>query len=232
MYIKIHDNKPRKLYRFGNKIRLGVSKQYFFSSLSDEVRKEVERALKQLDSSKEVEIVYADMKGIEGLRKCHWYMFEHEVSIDLPRFLDEYNTGVSIKELIEQIASPDVKKLMQDSRQGFVDGKTWEPYSESLKERVLLRKLYENFLDEHRLDAMIYPTTPIAAKSIEEMRKQVDTIHTYFQNTDPGAQAGIPSISLPLCKGSNGRPIGIQLETYGYHDRQLFEIARIVRNVL
>ena len=225
-------NRHRKLHRFGNKIRLGVSKQYFFSSLSDEVRNEVEKVLKRLDSSNHIELVYADMTGIEGLRKCHWHMFEHEISIDLPRFLEEYQTGVSIKELIEQIASPDVEKLLKESRQRFVDGETWKPYSDSLKESLLLKKLYERFLDEHKLDAIIYPTTPIEAKSIDEMRKHQNTIHTYYQNTDPGAQAGIPSISLPLCKLSNGRPVGMQLETYEYHDRQLFEIARIVRNVV
>ena len=98
-------------------------------------------------------------------------------------------------------------------------------------EAALLRNLYEKFLDEHKLDALIYPTTPIEAKSIEELSSSFgidDTIPLYFPNTDAGAQAGIPSISLPLCKLSNERPVGIQLETFANHDQQLFQIAKIV----
>ena len=100
---------------------------------------------------------------------------------------------------------------------------------------MINRNLYENFLDEHNLDALIYPTTPIEAKSIEELNSSCgihDTIPFYFPNTDAGAQAGVPSISLPLGKLSNERPIGIQLETFENHDRQLFEIAQIVKDVV
>lgn len=233
-------NHHRKLYRFGNKIRLGVSKHYFFSSLSDEVRNEIDRILNKLSKSNKIELVYADMVGIEDLRKYHFSMFQHEVSIDLPRFLNTYNTGVSIQELIDQIASPDVVKIIKESRQNYVEGKTLEPYSSSLKEMKLLRELYESYLDEQKLDAMIYPTTPIEAKSIDELRstfsksidEEVETIPIYYPNTDPGAQAGIPSISLPLGKLPNGRPIGIQLETFENHDRQLFEISQIVKDVV
>ena len=230
----------RQLYRFGNKIRLGVSMHYFFTSLSDEVRKEVDRVLCKLNSSNKIELVYADMFGIDDLRNHHFYMFQHEVCTDLPRFLEEYNTGVSMKELIEQIESPDVEKIMKDSRKNYVNGSTSEPYSESLKETVLLRNLYENYLDEHKLDALIYPTTPIEAKSKEELRssfgnnedQEAEPIPLYYPNTDPGAQAGMPSISLPLGTVSNGRPIGIQLETFANHDRQLFQISQIVRDVV
>ena len=158
-------------------------------------------------------------------------MFQHEVSADLPQFLEKYNTGVSIEELIEQISSPDVEKIIKDARKAFVDGETLESYSASLKEAALLRNLYEKFLDEHKLDALIYPTTPIEAKSIEELSSSFgidDTIPLYFPNTDAGAQAGVPSISLPLGKLSNERPIGIQLETFANHDQQLFQIAKIV----
>ena len=234
------DLKFRKLYTFGTKIRLGVSKHYFFSSLSDEVRSEVDKMLHKLSFSNKIELVYADMVGIEDLRKHSFHMFQHEVSADLPQFLEEYNTGVSIEELIEQITSPDVEKIIKDARRAFIDGETLESYSASLKEAVLLRNLYEKFLDVHKLDALIYPTTPIEAKSIEELNssfgkndgKGVDTIPLYFPNTDAGAQAGIPSISLPLCKLSNERPIGIQLETFANHDQQLFQIAKIVTDAV
>merc|ERR1719167_1839662 len=150
-------------------------------------------------------------------------MFQHEVSSDLPQFLEKYKTGVSIEELIEQISSPDVEKIIKDARKAFVDGETQESYSASLKEAALLRNLYEKFLDEHKLDALIYPTTPIEAKSIEELSSSFG-----IDDTDAGAQAGVPSISLPLGKLSNERPIGIQLETFANHDQQLFQIAKIV----
>ena len=230
----------RKLYRFTNKLRLGVSKHYFFSSMSNEVRIGVESVLATLSANDKIELVYEDMIGkvIES-RKYHWDMYVHEVSTDLPKFLDEYKTGVSIEKLIDEIASPDVKTLLKESRKKFLAGETETPYRESLKERIYIKDSYEAFLDEHKLDAMMYPTTPIEAKTIKECDpnnvqdgKQAPTVQTYFHNTDPGAYAGIPSISLPLAKTSKGLPIGIQLETFENHDRQLFEIARIVRDAV
>ena len=123
------------LYRYGDKIRLGVSKFYFFLSLSKEVNTAVENILQKLSTKNNIELVNADMMGIERLVKKDNAIIEHELNIDLPKFLKDYNTGVSFDDLVEEIASPDVERIVGDSRQKFASGKTEPLYQEALEER-------------------------------------------------------------------------------------------------
>ena len=227
------------LYRYGDKIRLGVSKFYFFLSLSKEVNMAVENILQKLSTKNNIELVNADMMGIERLVKKDNAIMEHELNIDLPKFLKDYNTGVSFDDLVDEIASPDVERIVGDSREKFASGKTESLYQEALEERATLKDFYETFFDKHRLDAIIYPTTPLEAKPTDDCEsrvlmdgRNVNTYKTFIQNTSPGSYAGIPSISLPLAKTSSGLPIGIQLETLENHDRLLFEIAGVVRDAV
>ena len=224
------------LYRYGTKIRLGVSKFFFFLSLSKEVQTAVESVLKTLSNAANIELVNADMIGIEKFRK-DMILVSHEFNIDFPKFLEDYNTGTSFEDVIDSIASPDVERLVRGIREAFESGETEGPYNEALQERKALKDFYETFFDKHRLDALIYPTTPIEAKPTEDCDpsilmdgKRVNTFKTLTQNTTPGSYAGIPSISLPLAKTSSGLPVGIQIEALENHDRLLFEIAGVVRD--
>ena len=79
------------LYRYGDKIRLGVSKFYFFLSLSKEVNTAVKNILQKLSTKNNIELVNADMMGIERLVKKDNAIIEHELNIDLPKFLKDYN---------------------------------------------------------------------------------------------------------------------------------------------
>ena len=122
-------------------------------------------------------------------------------------------------------------------KEKFDSGNTNEKYEADLQGRAKLTDFYETFFDKHKLDGLIYPTLPIEAKPIEENMdslmmdgRYVNTMKTLVQNTDPGSIAGVPSITLPLAKTSNGLPVGIQIETLQSHDRLLFEIAAAVRD--
>ena len=227
------------LYNYGDRIRIGVSKFYFFMSLSMDVGTPVLEILETLSKNSKIELVDAEMIGIERLVKKSSALIEHEVNIDLPKFLHEYNTGISFDNLIDGILSDDVEELIEKSKEKFDSGRTKVDYRAALQERIRLREFYEKFFEKHQLDAIIYPTTPIEAKSTEDCHpsiimdgKHVHTLKTLTQNTDPGSYAGLPSISMPLAKTSAGLPVGIQLETLENHDRLLFEIAAVVRDAI
>ena len=227
------------LYRYGNKIRIGVSKFYFFLSISKGVSSAVDSVIKKLSTKSNIELVNADMIGLERLVKKEFSIVQHELNVELPKFLDEYKTGVSFQDLIDGITSPDVERLVREAKEKFDSGETEEAYKEALEERTELKDFYETFFDKHRLDAILYPTTPIEAKSTEDCEpsilmdgKRVNTLKTLTQNTLPGSYAGIPSISMPLAKTSAGLPVGIQVEVLENQDRLLFEIAGVVRDAV
>ena len=227
------------LYRYGNKIRIGVSKFYFFLSISKGVSFAVDSVVKKLSTKSNIELVNADMIGLERLVKKESSIVQHELNVELPKFLDEYKTGVSFQDLIDGITSPDVERLVREAKEKFDSGATEEAYKEALEERAELKDFYETFFDKHRLDAILYPTTPIEAKSTEDCEpsilmdgKRVNTQKTLTQNTLPGSYAGIPSISMPLAKTSAGLPVGIQVEVLENQDRLLFEIGGVVRDAV
>ena len=219
------------------KIRLGVSKYYFYMSISKEVAAATEEVLQKIKDKNTVELVNVDMIGIERLIPKGMAIVEHELNIDLPKFLEDNNVGISYDEIIEGIASPDVKRLFETCKEKFDSGNTSEKYETDLQGMEKLTDFYETFFHKHKLDGLIYPTLPVEAKPIEENMdslmmdgRYVNTGKTLVQNTDPGSIAGVPSITLPLAKTSNGLPVGIQIETLQSHDRLQFEIAAAVRD--
>ncbi|MCX7929450.1 MAG: Asp-tRNA(Asn)/Glu-tRNA(Gln) amidotransferase subunit GatA [Chlorobi bacterium] len=74
-------------------------------------------------------------------------------------------------------------------------------------------------------DVLLLPTTPTPAFRIGE--KTTDPLAMYLNDalTVAANLAGIPAISIPAGKNSNGLPIGIQLQSPFGNDEQLLQIA-------
>jgi aspartyl-tRNA(Asn)/glutamyl-tRNA(Gln) amidotransferase subunit A len=74
-------------------------------------------------------------------------------------------------------------------------------------------------------DAIILPTVPSTAFTIDDMAKDPITmyladIYTVFANL-----AGIPAISIPLFKHNNGMPFGLQIMSGKYNELSLLQLS-------
>lgn len=214
------------------RIRIGVSRHYFFDNLSKEVATATEDALKKLAANERIELVEVDMIGIEKLLTLSIALVLHETDSDLRSFLTSYKTGVSFEELAAQVASPDVKGLFDSGAIAPQDS-----YKAALAERQALIKLINQYFVENKIHALICPTTVTEAKAIEGSienisvdGKSLPTFPTLIQNTNPGSYAGLPSISLPATQTTTSLPIGIQLEALANQDLLLLEIAHFIQN--
>jgi len=55
----------------------------------------------------------------------------------------------------------------------------------------------------------------------------------FIQNTDPGSNAGVPGIQLPMGFGATSRlPVGLELDGPAGSDRRLIAIGMAVEGVL
>ncbi len=96
-------------------------------------------------------------------------------------------------------------------------------YTKGLKVRRMIKEkteeIFENF------DFILLPTTPTTAFDIGENIK--DPITMYLQDifTVHANLAGIPAISLPLGKHSNGMPYGMQLMAKSFDDAKLLAFS-------
>jgi len=62
--------------------------------------------------------------------------------------------------------------------------------------------------------------------------KSVPTFFTFIANTDPGSNAGIPGLSLPMGTTSGGLPLGLELDGPADSDRRPLAIGLALERVL
>ena len=103
-------------------------------------------------------------------------------------------------------------------------------YLKALEVRDLFIQEFHLALERSRLDAMISPTTPIAAPLIGEETTSVKGQHRptralLLRFNRPANLAGIPALSIPCGFTAEGLPIGLQLMGAANDDFRLLEIA-------
>ena len=93
--------------------------------------------------------------------------------------------------------------------------------------RLLTNKMQEIFND---FDAVILPTAPSTAFTIGE--KTEDPIEMYLADiyTVSANLTGLPGISIPLFKHSNGMPFGLQVMTKSFDEVTLLQLSALLMN--
>jgi aspartyl-tRNA(Asn)/glutamyl-tRNA(Gln) amidotransferase subunit A len=102
-------------------------------------------------------------------------------------------------------------------------------YNRALRVRTLIRKDFEEIFDpqgEHRLDALLTPTTPTTAFPIGEVYGDSVLMQYADQFTVPANHAGVPGLSLPAGFAEDGLPIGVQLLGPDFSEAKLLQIGR------
>jgi aspartyl-tRNA(Asn)/glutamyl-tRNA(Gln) amidotransferase subunit A len=97
-------------------------------------------------------------------------------------------------------------------------------YLQAQKARTLLVNEFNKLFEDY--DVLLGPTTPTPAFGLGE--NTGDPIKMYLADimTVPASLAGLPAISVPAGKSSNGLPIGVQLVGPRRSDADLLALAR------
>jgi len=219
-------------------LRIGIPAS-FWSGLEAQVAEVAGQARARLAGAGVV-FVEVDTVGLAALNeKVSFPLALHEPIADIPAYLAAAGvTGISIKELAAQIASPDVKGVFGAIQADALGA----GYGEAIGVfRPRMQALYADYFRNNRLDAMMFPTTVAAAVPIDTAAGSgkfslngalVDTFATMIRNTDPGSNAGIPGLALPAGVGPSGLPIGIELDGPLGSDRALLAIGLAFETVL
>jgi len=158
----------------------------------------------------------------------------YEAYDDMVAYLRHTGTGLTIVQLAEQAASPDVKGTYQGlviprklpgPNNTLVDAKPI--YAAAIKTaRPALKKLYADTFKTNKLDALVFPTVPKVAMAANPESSSVPTFMGVIQNTDPGSNAGVPGLQIPIALGAtSGLPIGLELDGPAGSDRRLVAIG-------
>jgi Asp-tRNA(Asn)/Glu-tRNA(Gln) amidotransferase A subunit family amidase len=216
-------------------LRLGVPKQHFWENLDTELEKICRSALEQLADAG-IELIDVDMSEEARLdREAGFPIALYETVADLNVYLAEHQTGLDYPALVAKVASPDVKGILQSLVGSGAVPET--AYRQALEQRKVLQETYSRHFREHRIAAIVFPTTPAPAAKIGDDEtfllngKAVPTFPTFISNTSPGSVGGIPGISLPVGTTAAGLPVGIELSGPEASDQQLLAIAAAVENL-
>jgi mandelamide amidase len=136
------------------------------------------------------------------------------------------------------IASPDVRDIF--------NALLADPFAARYRDaltvwRPKLQQYYAAAFAAQRIDALMFPTTRLAAAPLDEIHGSsvvsvngtaIDTMAAYLRNTEPSASAGLPGLSLPAGLTADGLPVGIELDGPIGSDRRLLAIGMACENLL
>jgi mandelamide amidase len=233
------DDAPLAVRRPGS-IRLGVPRGFFTDPLGEDVSALWPTALERLAEAG-IELVPVQVPEIFAREQEFGLpIVFYETRLELSAYLETYLPGLTLDALTADIAGPDVRGLFEqciaDGAPGLVSESV---YQWCLGERRELRRAYAHVFAEHRLDGLVFPTTPATATDLATCDsavmlgdRSVDAFPTFIRNTSPSSLAGIPSLSIPMGIASNGMPAGLEIDAPAGTDRALLTIGRTLEAIL
>jgi len=220
-------------------VRLGVYRPHFFADLDADTKAVTEAALGKLAAAGAtiVDVDMPDLARLNGL--VSFPVALYEAYDDLRAYLAAHATGLTVEQVARLVASRDVKGTYEalvvprklPGQGGPVDAAP--AYQAAIREhRPALQAHYADTFAKHRLDALIFPTTPRVAVVQGPEASSLETFLLFIRNTDPGSNAGIPGLSIPAGLGPSGLPVGIEIDGPAGSDARLLAIGMAIEQVL
>lgn len=217
-----------------NGIRIGRPRGDFYAALDSRTETVLDRIAGLLAAQGAI-IIDVDMPELHKLTPaCAWSISTYESPRDLPVILEHRGTDVSIEQILAGIKSPIVKERFDP----LVSLEKLEaPYQIAMNEgRPRLQKLLQDYFDDNRLAAFMYPTTPFPAAVAETDDADIELDGAMvaggfghsIDNTVYQTATGIPSLTLPGGITPDGLPVGIGFDGPMGSDRMLLALGRAV----
>jgi indoleacetamide hydrolase len=220
-------------------VRLGVVKS-MLANLDGDTDAAFRTALDKLKSAG-VTVVDVEMPNLGELNgKVGFPLALYEAYDDMVAYLKRTGTAVTVEELAKTIASPDVKgtydglvipRKLPGPNNTVVDAKP--AYEDAMKtSRPALQALYKDTFAKNKLDAIAFPTVPKVAIAAQPDSSSLENFLLFIQNTDPGSNAGVPGVQIPVALGASSKlPVGIELDGPAGSDRRLLAIGMAIEKL-
>lgn len=215
-------------------VRIGVPRERFWEDLHPDVRAATDRALQALTDAG-VQLVDVALPGLSQANdEAGFPIALFEFVRDMRSYLATSRRGVSLEEVLAGIRSPDVAAVCQPLLgQGAIAPAV---YASALEARQRLQSIYADGFRKAGVAALVFPTTPRTAaligedETVELNGRQCPTFPTFIRNTDPGSNASLPGVSLPI--GFAGHlPMGLALDAPIGQDRRLLALAASIETL-
>lgn len=220
-----------------SELRLGVPREHFWEDIDPGTSAVMEELLVTLRQAG-VTLVEESIAGFQATRNAMGRDFTRlEARRGLVRYLEESGSGIDIQTLIDEAGSPDVKIFVEEIFSGpEVSPADYKKFLEI--DRPRFQSAYASYFSTNRLDAVIFPATPLPARpigqddEIELNGQKMPTFRTFARNTGPASGAGIPGLVVPAGLTGSGLPVGAELDGPVMADRRLLAIGAAIATLL
>ena len=217
-----------------SEIRIGVPRSVLWDGLEEGVEFSCENVVRALANAG-VTIIEVDPEDIwEDDAAASFPIVLFETMKELPLYAEE--RGLDFSKLISEIASPDVKGILE-SQLGD-EAMPEAAYRAAIEtHRPNMQRKWASYFKSNNLSAAIFPTTPLTARPIGQDETvdlngdEVPTFPTFIRNTDHGSVIGAPGISMPAGL-SRGMPVGFELDGLPGADRELLAVAKKIEEIV
>jgi len=171
------------------------------------------------------------------VERVTWPIFFHETMPEVRAFLAANGIPVSFEQIVEGLGKnfkPVWTQFILPTGANYVKDDVYKAVMNM--HRPALQRRYGSLVF-NRADALLFPTTPCAAPTIEDQFKftvagrEVDR-RFLGRNTTPGSGAGLPGVSLPMGMSPDLLPYGLELDGPAGGDVKLLALAHRVEQVL
>ncbi len=216
------------------KFTIGIPKEYFAQGLNPEVKESIEKKIEEL-RSKGHSFVNIELPHTEYSIATYYILTTAEASSNLARY-DGAHYGYRTKKpsnlnemytlsRTEGFGSEVKRRIMLGTyvlSAGYYDAY----YRKAQKVRRLLKKDFDNAFS--KVDVILTPVCPNVAFKIGE--KTNDPLAMYLEDIYKTSAnlVGIPGISIPIAKNSEGLPIGMQLMANQLEESKLLLFSKMV----
>jgi indoleacetamide hydrolase len=214
------------------RVKLAIARRYYFGDLDPDVDELAADALRKLQNAGAdlVETELPDLDRLIALTTNPVQM--HDAYFDLKAYLQEYQAGVSIEQLIA-MASTDVKS---DFERYVIPGAK-ESVSEAVYQAARnvhlprLREIFRACFATTGAAALVFPTTMVPALPIGQdvevtvRGKKLSFETVVSRNIAPGSTAGLPGLVLPVGLTGGGLPVTLEFDGPAGSDRSLLALG-------
>lgn len=212
-------------------LKIGILRDYFGEGLDPEVKAAVLNAAKVLEQKGAI-VEEFDLSLVEYAIPAYYVIACAEASSNLARF-DGVKYGYRAKEyeglhnMYKKTRSegfgPEVKRRIMLGSFVLSSGYYDAYYLKALRTKALIKKAFDEAFAKY--DVILGPAAPTTAPKIGEslsdpIKMYLGDIYTISVNL-----AGLPGISLPCGKDSNGLPIGLQLIGDCFKEKNIIRAA-------
>lgn len=212
-------------------LKIGVPKEYFGEGINEEVRASLERAIEKYKSLGAI-VEECSLPTTEYALPTYYIIACAEASSNLGRY-DGIRYGYrtqnfeSLKDIYKNSRTEgfgeEVKRRIILGTYVLSSGYYDAYYKKAQKVRTLVKKGFEDAFKKY--DVLLTPTVPtvafdIGSKSENPLEMYMTDVLTVSINI-----AGVPAISVPCGKDSEGMPIGMQLISKHFNEEMLYRFA-------